>query len=362
MAHILIIGSGQIGEMMAWLLATSGDYTVTLADHDQAALDRVDPGPGVTRLVIDATDVPKLTEAMKGCFAVISCAPFHITTHIADAAKAAGIHYLDLTEDVASKNHVKKIAQGADSAFLPQCGLAPGFVTIVANSLAERFDEVDTIRMRVGALPQFPNNAINYNLTWSPEGMVHEYCRPCEAIVDGELTNVAAMEGLETFQLNGVPYEAFNTSGGLGTFAETMAGKVRTMNYRSIRYPGHHHVMKAILQDLRMGERQDLFLEILKNAIPRTQQDVVVIYVTAQGMRDGTFMQESFVNHIFAQEIGGRLWTGIQTTTCSSACAVVDLLREGRIPSSGMVRQEQIPLEAFLANRFGSVYDPARNH
>ena len=105
--------------------------------------------------------------------------------------------------------------------------------------------------MRVGALPQYPSNALNYNLTWSTDGVINEYFEPCEAIVDGELVEVPALEEREEFSLDGVTYEAFNTSGGLGTLCETLKGKVRTLNYRTIRYPGHAAIMKALLNDLR---------------------------------------------------------------------------------------------------------------
>src|SRR5690606_17942664 len=144
--------------------------------------------------------------------------------------------YLDLTEDVASTRRVKELAKEAKTAFIPQCGLAPGFISIVAYDLAKRFDKLDSVRMRVGALPQYPSNALNYNLTWSTDGVINEYIEPCEAIVNGELTEVPALEEREEFSLDGVTYEAFNTSGGLGTLCETLEGKVRTLNYRTIRY------------------------------------------------------------------------------------------------------------------------------
>ena len=93
--------------------------------------------------------------------------------------------------------------------------------------------------MRVGALPQFPTNALTYNLTWSTDGLINEYCNPCEAIHDGERMHVLPLEGIEHFSLDGVRYEAFNTSGGLGTLCDTLDGRVRELNYKTIRYQGH---------------------------------------------------------------------------------------------------------------------------
>jgi saccharopine dehydrogenase-like NADP-dependent oxidoreductase len=307
-------------------------------------------------VAVDITRGDALRRALDGKYAVLSAAPFHATRLIAEAAKAAGAHYLDLTEDVASTRAVKALAAGAHTAFIPQCGLAPGFITIVASDLASHFDELQDVRMRVGALPKFPSNALNYNLTWSTDGVINEYCEPCEAIVNGQLRETQALEELEEFSLDGVLYEAFNTSGGLGTLCETLAGKVRNLNYRTIRYPGHAAIMKALLNDLRLRDRRDLLKDILENSVPVTLQDVVIIFVTVSGRRAGQLVQETYANKIYAAPLAGRVRSAIQITTAGGICAVLDLLREGRLPQRGLVKQEEIGLAPFLANRFGRCY------
>ncbi len=356
MKEILIVGAGKIGQVAAELLAHSGDYQVTLADRSLAALSGVARCRGLNPTVLDVADGAALRQALRGRFAVLSAAPYHLTVEVAQAARDSGAHYLDLTEDVASTRRIRELAQGANTAFIPQCGLAPGFISIVAADLARRFDKLDSVRMRVGALPAYPSNALNYNLTWSTEGVINEYIEPCEAIVDGRRVEVPALEEREEFSLDGVQYEAFNTSGGLGTLAETLEGRVRTLNYRTIRYPGHAAIMKALLHDLRLRERRELLKDILENAVPATMQDVVVIFVTVSGWRDGRLIQETYARKIYAQVQAGKLRSGIQVTTAGSACAMVDLLAQGRLPQSGFVRQEDVGLDAFLANRFGSVY------
>ena len=247
MKDVIVIGAGHIGSTIAQMLGATGDYQVTLADRDEG---QIAAAPGVSPLILDAADGPALRAAMAGKFAALSAAPYHLTVQAAEAAKAAGTHYLDLTEDVASTRRVRALAKGAKTAFIPQCGLAPGFISIVAADLARRFDELHDVRLRVGALPRYPSNALNYNLTWSTDGVINEYCEPCEAIVDGALRQTRALEECEAFALDGVAYEAFNTSGGLGTLCESLAGKVRNLNYRTIRYPGHAAIMKALLNDL----------------------------------------------------------------------------------------------------------------
>lgn len=357
---IVLVGAGKIGRMIAEFLLGTGDYSVTVIDRDAGALAAFDDLPGISTTRLDVTDEAALTRTFKGRFAVLSATPFYLTTRIARAARAAGIHYLDLTEDVASTDEVKRIAQGAPAAFIPQCGLAPGFISIVTHDIASHFDRLETIRMCVGALPQFPSNSLNYNLTWSTDGVINEYCEPCVAIQSGELTRVPPLEHLEHFSLDGVNYESFNTSGGIGTLAETLDGKVRNLSYQTIRYPGHRDIMKTLLFDLGLRDRRDLLRDVLENAVPATLQDVVLIFVTVSGWRGDQLLQESRANKIYGAEIDGKFHSAIQITTAASICAVLDLLAHGRIPTRGFIRQEQIALDEFLENRFGRYYRQTR--
>ena len=363
MKDILVIGAGKIGSVVADLLvhahsSAAGAYRVTVADRSAKLLAAIDAQPQarLTTLQIDVGDGAALRAALKGRFAVLSAAPYHLTLQVAEAAREAGVHYLDLTEDVAATRRIRELAKGSSTAFIPQCGLAPGFIAIVAADLARQFDTLDSVRMRVGALPAYPSNALNYNLTWSTDGVINEYCEPCEAIVDGSLREVPALEEREEFSLDGVVYEAFNTSGGLGTLCETLAGKVRTLNYRTIRYPGHAAIMKALLNDLRLRDRREVLKDILEQAVPATLQDVVVIFVTVNGRKDGRLLQDTYVRKIYSQTLCGTRRSAIQITTASSLCAMLDLLAQGRLAQAGFVRQEDVALGDFLGNRFGCVY------
>ena len=356
MKSVVVIGAGKIGSTIAQLLSRSGDYEVVVADRSAIQLADIEAHPAVKTAEIDIADRDALRTLLAGHFAVLSAAPYHLTTAIAQAAADAKVHYLDLTEDVESTRKVREIATRGEVAFIPQCGLAPGFISIVANDLASRFDTLDSVRMRVGALPQYPSNALNYNLTWSTDGVINEYIEHCEAIVDGELVEVPALEEREEFSLDGVTYEAFNTSGGLGTLCETLQGKVRTLNYRTIRYPGHAAIMKALLNDLGLRHRREVLKDILENALPTTTQDVVIIFVTVSGRIDGRLVQETYANKVYSGPVAGKMHSAIQITTAGSICAVLDLLAEGRLPSRGFVKQEEIGLADFLASRFGRYY------
>jgi saccharopine dehydrogenase-like NADP-dependent oxidoreductase len=359
MKNVLLVGGGKIGVAITEFLSATGDYHVTVADRDANALAHM-PSKNVTVREVQIEGAQSFARVVEGNDIVLSASPYHLTATVAEAAKRAGAHYLDLTEDVESTRVVKALAKGADTAFIPQCGLAPGFISIVAADLAAKFDKLREVQMRVGALPVFPTGALKYNLTWSTDGLINEYCNPCESIRDGQRAEVPALEELEEFALDGTEYEAFNTSGGLGTLCDTLEGKVENLNYKTVRYPGHRDIVKMLVRDLRLGVRRDVLKDVLETAIPITFQDVVLVFVTVSGWREGRLTQESYAKKIYAQTIGDRLMSAIQITTATGICAVCDMLVDGKLPQKGFVRQEEVKLADFLANRFGRYY--AQSH
>jgi saccharopine dehydrogenase-like NADP-dependent oxidoreductase len=357
--RITLLGAGHIGQTIARLLAESGDYTVTVVDRNRAALDHT-AVPGVTQRLADTSDPAALLATLRGQDAVINALPYHLAALAATQAREARVHYFDLTEDVAATRAIKRLAEGATTAFMPQCGLAPGFIGIVAHHLAQGFDALHEVKMRVGALPAFPTNSLKYNLTWSVDGLINEYCHPCEAIRDGQTIEVLPLEGLEHFSLDGTEYEAFNTSGGLGTLCETLAGRVQSLDYKSVRYPGHRNLMKMLLEELLLKHDQETLKDIMRKSIPSTMQDVVLVFVTVSGLKRGALVQEVFARKIFADRSEANPLSAIQITTAAGICAAVDLFREGKLPQHGFVRQEQVALPDFLANRFGRAYQQSR--
>lgn len=359
-SKLILLGAGKIGDAILNLLSHTGDYEITVADRDPQRLKYVEQAafPHTRIVQADLSDKAAVTELIRGHQVTLSACPYFLTPIIAGAAREANSHYFDLTEDVESTRIVKQLAEGAHSAFVPQCGLAPGFISIVANDVAQRFDTLRDVSMRVGALPTFPNNALKYNLTWSTDGLINEYCNPCEAIVDGQLRETAALEEIEHFSLDGIDYEAFNTSGGLGTLCESLEGKVQNLNYKTVRYPGHRDIVKMLIRDLELGkiERRPILKDVLETSIPMTKQDVVLVFVSVVGTRAGRLEQESYAKKIYAQNVNGQLLSAIQLTTASGICAMVDLVVNGKLPQRGLVRQEQTKLSDFLSNRFGQYY------
>lgn len=362
MHRVLLLGAGKIGRMIVRFLSAVADYEVVVADACAESLERIashqEIQPGVKTQMIDASDGHQLAAVMRGCQTVLSALSYHYNPLVAEVALEEGLSYFDLTEDVATTRLVRRFADGAKKGqiFMPQCGLAPGFISIVANQLTKAFEKVETVHMRVGALPQFPTGALKYNLTWSTDGLINEYCNPCDAIHEGSRINVLPLEGFEHFSLDGVRYEAFNTSGGLGTLCETLDGKVRELNYKTVRYQGHRDQMLLLVNELRLSERRDLLKDILEHAVPITFQDVVVTFCTVTGRRDGQLAQITDARKIYHEIIGEENWSAIQITTAAGICAVLDMHVAGQLPGQGFVRQEEVDFSQFLANRFGQRY------
>ncbi len=348
---VLVLGAGKVGSTVADMLAEVHGLPVTLADkaHPSAPV----PDPLVRRLVLDVDDAAALESAVAAHDAVVNALPFYLAAHVAAPAAARGVHYFDLTEDIAATAAIRRMAAGARAVLMPQCGLAPGVIGMLGGHLAQRFDALYDLRLRVGALTRNATNGLRYNFTWSIDGVINEYCNPCEAIVQGQPAMVQPLEGHETFTLEAEEFEAFNTSGGLGTLCETLQGRVRNLDYKTIRYPGHRAAMKFLMHDLRLVERRDLLRQVLEHAVPHSREDMVIVFASATGLRGGRFEQETRLARIFGGPLRGQGRTAIELTTAAGVVAAFTLVKSGRLPSSGFVRQEQVELADLLATPVG---------
>ena len=348
-SKVAVLGLGKVGHLAAELLDEAG-FEVTGIDA------RAVTGTPFPAEVVDLADTDAVRDALEGQEAVLSCLPYHLNKGVSSAAHALGLHYFDLTEDVPTTKHIRELAKTSTGVMAPQCGLAPGFVGIVGAHLADMFERVRSIRMRVGALPQHPTGLLGYAFNWSPEGVVNEYLNDCEVIEEGELKTISAMEWLETIYVDGVKLEAFTTSGGLGTMCETYAGRVENLDYKTMRYPGHVQLMNFFFHELLMREKRALAGEILTNAKPPVDEDVVHVHVAAEGWQDGQLRRKEYVRSYYPIEIAGRRRTAIAWTTSASVVAVIEMVRSGALPQKGFLKQEDIPLTPYLETRTGAHY------
>ncbi len=352
--HVLVVGMGKVGSLVATLLAKGG-FEVTGMDTN----DR--PDLKIKMIVGDVTNPATLGSALNGVDAVISCLPYNLCRAIAEAAHLSGKHYFDLTEDVPTTKRILELAPTSKGVMAPQCGLAPGLIGIVGASLARDFKRIRSISLRVGALPQHPSGLLGYAFNWSSEGVVNEYLNDCEVISGGTTKMVPPMEDLETLFINGLKLEAFTTSGGLGTMCETYQGQVRELNYKTIRYPGHCELMRFFFHELHMRDNRKLAGEILVNAKPPVNEDVVYVYAIVEGWRDSIrgaeiLTRQEFVRAYYPVEIDGISWRAISWTTASSAAAVVEMVSQGLLPQSGFIKQEEIPFDKFLKTKSARYY------
>lgn len=358
MFNVAIIGAGRIGSSIARMLYHSGNYRLLVIDSKAEALDQFSDIKEIKTCKLDLHDKEQLLKALDRYSAVISACPYNESVDVAQAALEIGASYFDLTEDIKASEAIYKISAQAKKGqvFVPQCGLAPGFISILAAYIFNQFDEINDLKLRVGALPEFPSNLMMYNLTWSTDGLINEYCNPCQAIKHGKQVELIPLEGLENFSLDGVEFEAFNTSGGLGTLSRTLDGKVENLTYKTVRYKGHQHLMSFLINGLKLRNRQQLLKKIFENAVATTMQDVVVILVSGIGIVDGQLRQISESRRIYHTDIYGEHWSAIQITTAASLCAVVDLFFNQQLPEANFIKQEDIPFDMFINNRFGKYF------
>lgn len=356
--RVILLGFGKIGLTILDMLRMNPQFTITVGDTRQNALE-VAQKKGASTALVDVTSPDSLRAACAGHDILINALPHQLNIPVANIAAELGLNYFDLSEDVATTRHIKDLARSSRNAFMPQCGLAPGFIAIAAADLAAKFEKLRSVMCRVGALPIYPTNALKYNLTWSTDGLINEYCMPCEAIHEGKLREVLPLEGLESFSLDGVEYECFNTSGGVGTLCETLEGKVETLNYKTVRYPGHCAIAKVLINELGFSQRREILKDVLEANVPMTLQDEVLVMVSVQGWQGKYLMQENFVCKIYGRELAGELRSAIQITTAAGMCGVVELFSQGKLPQSGFIRQEQVKLADFLATTYGQFYAEA---
>lgn len=352
---VRVVGLGKVGELVATLLAETG-FDVRASD----ALPRTGlPFPTDT---VDVRNGAALRATLAGSDAVVSCLPYALNLTVAEAAHDVGVHYFDLTEDVPTTNRVKELAdKGGDLVFAPQCGLAPGLIGIVGTALTRPFDDIRSIELKVGALPRHPAGLLGYAFNWSPEGVVNEYLNDCEVLRGGVRRMVPAMTESERVVIGGIELEASLTSGGLGSMCETFEGRVQRLDYKTMRYPGHFELMRFFFDELGLRERRELAGEILVNAKPPVDDDVVYLHAAVEGIARGEgdtaagqLTRKQYVRAYQPLHINGRLWRAISWTTAASAAGVVELVAAGVLPSSGFIAQESIPFEALLATRNGA--------
>ncbi len=360
---VLIVGAGGIGSATGIILANSPDFSgrITFLDKfessSQAAADLVNQHSpesiDVTSDTIDMENTGPLNAMAEGYDLIMDCLPGRFAPALAQVAKDSKCHYINLTEYVKETDEISELAQGADTAFVLQAGLAPGFINILAmrlfNDFCEKYqvDKVDAIKMKVGALSEHVEPPHYYAFTWSPIGVATEYIKDAYAVRDYELVTIPSLSNKEEYVIDGDRYEDNFTSGGAADLPTALAGKVKDLDYKTLRYIGHYDWVKETVGNLGNDDVIDALEEKMLDEIPRVENDKVVVYASVNGYDDNgvrRMLNKSYT--IYPSEIGGYTLRAIQTTTAGPMCQVALMLLQGGY--SGPVFQSMIDPKTFL--------------
>jgi lysine 6-dehydrogenase len=371
--RMLVLGAGLQGSACAYDLLAHTDYDVVIADIN---VDNVAPflqpyvGGRLTLRRVDANDRAAVRGVMEGVTATMSAFPYYFNLGMGVAAVDAGSHFCDLggnTQIVLQQKELADRARDKGVSIIPDCGLAPGMVNILAQHGISRLDRVDAVRIKVGGLPQNPEPPLNYQLVYSLEGALDYYTTLSWVLRDGRPTQVKALSEIEELEFPGVgTLEAFHTAGGLSTMAQSYEGTVPTMEYKTLRYPGHAKLMEAV-RDLGLldmepvdvkGTRvvpRDVFISIVGPRLRkdyRASPDMVVLRVEAEGEKDGrpALFRWDLLDRFDAQ----TGITAMMRTTGFSLAITGAFQAQGMIEPGVWTPDEAMPAPAYidaLANR-----------
>ena len=348
MTKVLVVGSGKIGRRVASNLATIARHDVTLAGR---ARPPVLP-PGALFVNIDASDRAQMAQVAKKFDLIVNACPHYLNLGIATVAKDVGAHYFDLSESATATNAIRELAKGAKTVLMPQCGFAPGFMGVIASHLIKQMDSADTVELRVGCVPQVKSNRLGYGKMWSTEGVVHEYMHSCLALENGRVVELKPLEGLERVVVDGMEWEAFNTSGCIGSLCETFAGKITNLNFKSMRYPGHCELIRFLVHDLRFSEREEELVSLLNRALADVYDDLLVIVVAVEGGMKGRRTRKVFSKTYRGTGKEGE--TAVEIATAAGICATIDLFLRMGLPQSGFVKQEEANYVEYMKSPFAA--------
>jgi lysine 6-dehydrogenase len=354
---IAVIGAGLMGRAAVFDLARAAEVEqVGVFDVDAALAKSVADKYGDSRAVsgqLDAGDEAAVEKVLRDYQAVVSCVTYKYNPGLTRAAIKAGCHLVDLggnNDTVATQLGMNAEAEKAGVIVVPDCGLAPGMVSVMVADGFSKFESVKSVRIRVGGLPQSPRPPLNYQMVFSAEGLINEYWEPCVILEGGKKKIVNPMTDIESLEFDGVgPLEAFYTSGGTSTLPETYAGKVDFLDYKTIRYPGHCQLFRTML-DIGLGSRKQvkvgdqsvepraLLKAVLDQNLSFGDPDLVLVRVTIEGTKSGK--SSSVVYEILDRQDTKTGLTAMMRTTAFPAAIIAWMAAAGQIKERGVKPQE----------------------
>ncbi|HMJ09201.1 MAG TPA: saccharopine dehydrogenase C-terminal domain-containing protein [Pyrinomonadaceae bacterium] len=356
---VLVLGAGRMGYGAAFDLArNSPDVTsVTIADFDlekAEAAARAIASPKITATNVDASSFEDAAALMRGHDSVISCVNYWYNESLSKAAIKTGSNFCDLGGNnyvVDSQLALDAEAKAAGINIIPDCGLAPGMVSVLAMHGSAKFDQIEEIHIRVGGLPQDPQPPLDYQLVFSVEGLINEYVETARVIRNGHLAEVESMTELESLSFEGFPQlEAFQTSGGTSTLPDTFLGKVRELDYKTIRYAGHCEKFKTIIDlglcssdeilvDFAKVTPRKVFGELLQTHLPADGPDYVLVRLDFVG-KSGGVLKNLRYDIVDKQDEQTGL-SAMMRTTAFPASIIAQMMASGDVLTRGATPQEK---------------------
>lgn len=365
---ILVLGAGRMGHGAAFDLIhnSPGVDSVTIADFDLKKAEAVAEQVGtdlITAHHVDAGNQSDVARLMAHHDAAISCVNYWYNESLSRAAIDTNTHLCDLGGNnyvVDSQLALDEEAKAAGVSIIPDCGLAPGMVSILAIHGAAKFDTVDEIHIRVGGLPQDPQPPLNYQLVFSVDGLINEYVEVARVIRDGKMIEVPSMTELESLEFDGFPpLEAFQTSGGTSTLPDTFLGKIKELDYKTIRYAGHCDKFKTmidlglcssdeILVDYQKVKPRKVFGELLQKYLPADGPDYVLVRLEFVGTKDGAAKKLRY--DIVDKQDEATGMSAMMRTTAFPASIIAQMMARGDVLTRGAAPQEKaIDPDKFVA-------------
>jgi lysine 6-dehydrogenase len=356
MPNTVVLGAGIVGSAAVWDLVRRG-HAVTVADADSDAAAQAADAYGATPAHLDVEERLALNALLEDSDAVVSAVPYHFGVAVAASAVRTGVHYADFGGNpavVAAQHALDDDARAAGVLIIPDCGLAPGLVNVMAGLLIDTTSgPIRSVQMRVGALPQEPVGALGYQLAFSPAGLINEYAEPCEVIEGGRRTTVEPLTRFETVEWDGWgPLEAFATAGGTSTMCRDREGTVDDLEYKTLRFPGHGRIFAAIREMGLFDESGDpspraVLLEALERTLPRGGPDLVLARVWIE--------TDDVTRVLEIEDVHDGRFSALARTTAFPATALIDLVVRGEIAARGVHSMPNIADGALLIEDLRSV-------
>jgi lysine 6-dehydrogenase len=356
---ILVLGAGRMGYGAAFdLVHNSPDVeSVTVADFDLKKAEDVASKVGTSQIVakqIDAGNYNDAVALMRGHDSAISCVNYWYNESLSQAAIETATNFCDLGGNnyvVDAQLALDREAKAAGINIIPDCGLAPGMVSILAMHGAAQFDDIQEIHIRVGGLPQDPQPPLNYQLVFSVEGLINEYIEVARVIRDGNVREVESMTEIEELAFEDFPpLEAFQTSGGTSTLPDTFLGKIRELDYKTIRYAGHCEKFKTMIDlglcssdeivvDYAKVTPRKVFGELLQKHLPADEPDYVLVRLDFVGSKDGRTKKLRY--DIVDKQDEKTGLSAMMRTTAFPASIIAQMMARGDVLERGATPQEK---------------------